>query len=207
MDNDAIFRTYGQSRLNNRQIDELVGLSKGIVADGMVNQTEAEFLQKWLVSNTALNDNPIVGTLLKRVDEMLHDGVLSDEEGGELLDTLHRFNGGDFELGEIQKSSLLPFDDPPPDITFKNKRFCFTGTFAYGPRKECRHAVEKRGGIEGSLTKKTDYLVVGLYATGSWKHSTFGNKIEKAISYRSRDTGIAIVGEQHWFDFVDSIVI
>ena len=38
----------GQDRITSRQVDELVGLARGIAADGMVNQSEVEFLQKWL---------------------------------------------------------------------------------------------------------------------------------------------------------------
>jgi hypothetical protein len=48
------------------------------------------------------------------------------------------------------------------------------------------------------LTSDTGYLVIGVYATDSWAHSTFGRKIEKAVTLRDRGRRIAIVGEQHW---------
>ena len=50
---------------------------------------------------------------------MLEDNNLDDEEAQELFDTLHKFGGGDFELGEIQKATRLHFDDPPPSIDFQ----------------------------------------------------------------------------------------
>ena len=131
-----ILNLYSRARLDDRAINELLSLAKGIVADCVVNQKEAEFLQKWLVANTVVKDNPVIATLFKRVNEMLKDNNLDDEEAHELLDTLHKFSGGDFELGEIQKATRLHSDDPPPSIDFQERRFCFTGTFAYGSRDE-----------------------------------------------------------------------
>ena len=197
-----IFNLYSRARLDDRAINELLGLAKGIAADGVVNQKEAEFLQKWLVANTAVKDNPVIATLFKRVNEMLEDNNLDDEEARELLDTLHKFGGGDFELSEIQKATRLHFDDPPPSIDFQARRFCFTGTFAYGSRSDCSRTVESLGGTAGSLTKTTDYLVVGIYATDSWAHSSFGRKIEKAVQYREDGSGIAIVSEEHWIEYL-----
>ena len=197
-----ILNLYSRARLDDRAINELLGLAKGIVADGVVNQREAEFLQKWLVANTAVKDNPVIATLFRRVNEMLEDNNLDDEEARELLDTLHKFGGGDFELGEIQKATRLHFDDPPPSIDFQERWFCFTGTFAYGSRSDCSRTVESLGGTAGSLTKATDYLVVGIYATDSWAHSSFGRKIEKAVQYREDGSGIAIVSEEHWIEYL-----
>ncbi len=197
-----ILNLYGRARLDDRAINELLGLAKGIAADGVVNQREAEFLQRWLVANTAVKNNPVIATLLRRVNEMLEDNNLDDEEARELLDTLHKFGGGDFELGEIQKATRLHFDDPPPSIDFQERRFCFTGTFAYGSRSDCSRTVESLGGTAGSLTKATDYLVVGIYATDSWAHSSFGRKIQKAVQYREDGSGIAIVSEEHWIEYL-----
>ena len=56
----------------------------------------------------------------------------------------------------------------------------------------------ERGGSSGSLTKATDVLVIGMYATESWKHSSFGTKIIKAVDMREDGVPIAIVCEDHW---------
>ena len=37
-------RRYNAARLSDRAIDELIGLSRGVIADGVVTQEEAEFL-------------------------------------------------------------------------------------------------------------------------------------------------------------------
>jgi len=202
MSDALLHRLFNKARLNDRQVNELVGMAHGIIADGIVNQDESEYLQKWLAANTAVSDNPVVMTLLTRVSDMLRDGKLDREEAGDLFDTLRRFSGGDFELGEILKSTTLPLDDPQPSLDFNDRHFCFTGTFAFGSRRDCEAAVIERGGIAGSLTKATNYLVIGVYATESWAHSTYGRKIEKAVSMRDNKVPIAIVSEPHWVEHI-----
>src|SRR5881394_940824 len=44
---------YCARMVTDRQIDELIGLCKGVIADGVLNQQEAEFLRDWLKSNRA----------------------------------------------------------------------------------------------------------------------------------------------------------
>jgi len=200
---EDLHRIYGRARLDDRQINEMIGLAHGLVADGVINQAEAEYLQKWLVAHQDVSRNPVTSNLLIRVNQMLVDKVLDAEESRELFETLQKISGGDFELGEVLKSSSLPLDAPPPSIVCADGRFCFTGTFAFGSRSECESAVTRRGGHAGSLTMQTNYLVIGIYATGSWKHSSWGNKIERALEIKSQGIPIAIVGEQHWRQFIE----
>lgn len=193
-----IHRIFNRARIDDRLANELIGIARGLVADGKINQQEAEYLQTWLAANAHISQNPVVATLLHRVSHMLHDGHLDADEAAELFDTLHRFTGGDSILGEINKASTLPLDQPPPPVAFPGHQFCFTGTFAYGTRADCETAVANLGGTAGGLTKKTDYLVIGIYATDSWAHSAYGRKIEKALEMRAHGAPIRIIGEQHW---------
>ncbi|MGS1017093.1 BRCT domain-containing protein [Allosphingosinicella humi] len=132
----------------------------------------------------------------------MSDDVLDAEECRELLDTLNSFSDRDFELGEVLKSTTLPLCQPAPELTFVSQLYCFTGTFNYGRRPYCEQAVIDRGGACGSLTKKTDVLVIGVYATESWKHSSFGNKILRACEMRDAGVPISIVSEEHWSKYL-----
>lgn len=196
--NDTFYNQVGNDRITSRQIDELIGLARGLVADGTVNQAEVEFLHKWLVANSGLSDTPILRTLYYRVNEILSDGRVDEEEKAELLDTLNRFSNRDFELGETLKATTLPLCNPAPALSFPGANYCFTGTFNYGQRRHCEKAVTDRGAFAGGLTQKTNVLVIGVYATDSWKHSSFGNKILNAVEFRSRGLPISIVSEEHW---------
>lgn len=195
---DQLLNRLGDDRITSRQVDELLGLARGLAADGDLNQSEVEFLQKWLAANVAISQQPVVRTLYQRINEVLADGVLDPDEKATLLDTLNSFSSRDFELGEVLKSTTLPLCDPAPPLSFTGATYCFTGTFIYGQRKDCERAVIERGGTCGGLTRKTEVLVIGAYATESWKHSSFGNKILKATAWRSEGRPIALVSEKHW---------
>jgi len=89
--------------------------------------------------------------------------------------------------------------NPPPVVTFSDSTFLFTGTFAYGVRKDCHAVTENLGGIiSKGVNKKLNYLVIGSYVTDSWAHETFGRKIEKAMDYRDTTPSLKIISEEHW---------
>ena len=68
---------YNVRSVQQRTIDTLIDISKGIVADGAVNQKEAETLLSWLgVNEVTVAENPVTCQLLERVEEMLEDNVL-----------------------------------------------------------------------------------------------------------------------------------
>lgn len=195
---EAMHVRFGNDRIESRQIDELIGLARGLIADGIINHQEVEFLQKWLVANGAVTGQPIISTLYKRVTEILADGIVDHIEMSELIDTLNRFATGDFELGETLKATSLPLNSPAPILSFTGQTYCFTGTFIFGKRKHCEDAMLERGAMIGGMTKKTNVLVIGAYATDSWKHSAFGNKILQACGLRDSGHPIALVSEEHW---------
>lgn len=203
MTSDDPYIKYNVRSVQQRTVDTLIGISKGIVADGVVNQKEAEALLSWLaVNNETVAENPVTYQLLERVEEMLEDNVLDVEEAQELHSILTGLSGGISEGGEFSKSATLPLDDPAPPIVFEGRRFLFTGTCMYGNRPKCRGAVTERGGINvSSVTFDLSYLVIGYYVTPSWKHQSFGNKIEKAMLYRDNPkSSLAIIGEEHWMN-------
>ncbi|WP_255854740.1 BRCT domain-containing protein [Marinobacterium rhizophilum] len=180
-------------------MDTLIGLSKGLAADGKVNQAEAEFLYSWLVQNQQVSLNPIIFNLLDKVGSMLEDGVLDNDESAELLTILRSISGEESIIGELSKTSSLPINQPLPSLVFNNSTFLFTGTCAFGTRKQCQEAIESLGGVNAkSVTKTLDYLILGTYVTDSWVHESFGRKIEKAMQYRDGGVPLAIITEEHW---------
>jgi NAD-dependent DNA ligase len=202
MTEEQLHNLFGRERISSRQIDELTGLARGLCADGVLNQAEVEFLQGWLAVNSDITQSPVIDRLYKRVCEVLADGVADDIECEELLHTLKAFSGGDAEIGEALKSTTLPLCDPAPDLSFPGQSYCFTGTFSFGRRPICEAAVVERGGSCGSLTRKTNVLVIGIYATESWKHSAFGHKIMRASELRDEGVPISIVSEDHWVRYL-----
>lgn len=194
-----IFTKFNRNNIQDRQIDTLIGLSKGLAADGKVDQSEAEFLLSWLIQNRQASDNPIIENLLNKVIIMLEDGVLDKEESAELLNILRSISGESSNIGELAKTTSLPINNPAPSIIFENNSFLFTGTCAFGTRKQCQEAIDSLGGINAkSVVKTLNYLVLGTYVTDSWAHENFGRKIEKAMEYRDNGIPLVIITEEHW---------
>jgi hypothetical protein len=58
------------------------------------------------------------------------------------------------KIGEVEFISVAPAVRSGPAVSFGGSTFCFTGTFAFGSRKDCENAVIGLGGIPESLTQK-----------------------------------------------------
>ena len=199
MHSDAWWRTFNTKPMADRQIDQLIGLAQGILADGIVNQAEAETLQSWLRANQA-TDNPYVSRLLDQVEDVLKDGILDEDEGRALHDALMSWTGGGGTDGEEATTASLPLDPDPRIVRIAGNIFVFTGTCVFGTRTMMHDATIRAGGtVERNITKQTNFVVLGTYVTPAWAHQSFGRKIEKAMEYRDRKgTGLQIVHEEDW---------
>ena len=189
---------FSQARLNDRQVTEMIGLARGLIADKQLNDAEVEYFYKWLAASEGAVENPLLSKLFDRISEILSDDIVDDDERAELISTLNSLCNNDFEIGEMLKATTLPLCSPEPHIAFDQTRFTFTGTFSFGTRKQCETAVINRGATAGSLTKSTDYLVIGEYATDAWQQSSFGRKIEKGMGWRDAGHPISIISEVYW---------
>lgn len=190
---------FNRKNIQDRTIDTLIGLSKGLIADGKIVQEEAEFLMSWLIQNQQSIDIPVIKNLLLKVETMLEDGNLDHDESTELFSILRDFAGNTSEVGEISKTTNLPINSPQPSITFAAKSFVFTGTFAFGKRQQCMDATNSLGGrCPSKVTQSLDYLVLGYYVTDSWAHESFGRKIEAAMKLQDNGCPLVIISEEHW---------
>jgi NAD-dependent DNA ligase len=200
MADNEMLNVFGGARIDDRTIAEVIGIAHGMLADGAINQAEVQYLQRWLDARSHVTSNPVVRVLRDRIALIMADGIMDADEARDLMSTLTAFVGGELEEGELTKSSSLPLCAPAPTMSFYGAPICFTGTFAFGTRKDCEAAVIPLGAVPGSLTAETQYLVVGAYATESWAQSAFGRKIEKAAEMRAGGRPIRIVGEAHWVE-------
>ena len=198
-----LIQAFRSEAVIDRQIDELIGIVKGVMADGMVHQGEVEFLLAWLEANRSALDKWPAKAIYPRLKAALADGNMDQEEEREILDLLLSTVGGNTApmQGHASNSSSLPYTEPPTPIVFDTRLFCFTGKFQSGSRQWCESQVVSRGGVPvSSISKKLHYLVIGEIGSRDWMHSTHGRKIEKAMEYNGEGHSIAILSEQHWFE-------
>lgn len=199
---DLLISVYRHAAVADRQIDELIGIVKGVMADGIVTQGEVEFLLRWMEANRQAANLWPAKALYPRLAQVVAKGFMNLHEEREMLDLLMRTIGGNTapHVGFSSNSTKLPLTEPVEPLSFEGRAFCFTGTFHSGSREWCHsQVIDRQGRSIGNITKKLDYLVIGDLGTETWAHSTHGRKIEKAIAYNTAGCRIAIVSEEHWY--------
>ena len=188
-----------QGAVGARTLDELIGLCKGIIADGVVCQSEAVFILNWLEANKHIAHEFPANVLYPRLVEMLADNKLDVAESKELLDMLMKMTGERGFGGAVPMPCTIAFNDPLPIFAFDDTEFCLTGEFAYGRRKDVESRISTLGGkLLKSVVKRGCILVVGCMGSGAWLHSTHGTKMLDAVSFREQGHPVIIVPEEHW---------
>ena len=181
-------------------VDELLGICKGIIADGKVVPNEADYLKIWLEKNRQLTGVWPANVLSHRIASIYADGVVDEEEQGQLAALLSSITGEKpgFE-DAIKLVTSVAIDLPEPRVEFEGKSFCLTGRFAYGHGEKCVEAIESRGGTCHEFPNlETDYLVLGALGGKGWEMSNKGKKIEFVVTNPEARTHTAIISEENW---------
>lgn len=190
-----------RERRTDRACAQLLGLIAGVTADGHLHDLEIQFLRTWLAEKQGDGEQHwLLTQVATHIDRILADGVITDTERAELLAVLQEAGGTDFaETGSVTAETLaFPADDC--EVAFGGNTFCLTGKFHHGSRSDCEAATTAAGGAcAGNVTRSTRYLVIGeAGATVSWKHASYGNKIDAAMKLKEGGHPIRIVGESVW---------
>ena len=197
-------KVFHKDAIQDRHIDELIGICRGISADDKILTIEAQFLLKWIEDHRAYATQYPFDILYIRLSEMLEDNILDIDEQRELLETIKSFTGDiKKDVPVPNKSTSLPLTIPEPFLFIEGSTFVFTGIFTVGSRKRCEEIVVELGGeMHKTIKKNTDYLVIGDIGSESWAHSTHGRKIEKALQYMKKGIEIDIISEHHWIKHI-----
>lgn len=181
---------------------EMVGLVRGVIADGSVSSEEAHRLSEWAKENPEIATRYPANLLARRLERIFTDGRADKRERKRLAAMLAQLAenpsgfGGGYPL-----ATDLPITDPAPEVIFEGQTFVFGGEMAYGPVRACEREVRERGGIsERSINRRTDYLVIGAMAADDWSQASFGELIDEVVEYGERGVPIPIITEAHWAD-------
>jgi hypothetical protein len=191
---------FNRARRAERDLSEFLGLAKGVLADGTVTSAEADMVRGWTVAHHDAVEQWPLNLLSQRLKRIYADGRIDDAERVELTEILTSIVGGTagIVLGE-DASTELPIDPPPHTLVWSGSVVVFTGKFAIGTRAECERVAGVLGATcDSSLTKRTDYLIIGTFGSRDWVHTSFGRKIQKAVDLRGSGRKPLIVAEEHW---------
>ena len=166
-------------------------------------------LEAWLEQNTHLSTYYPYDEIRSLILSIVSDGKIEEEEILILKAYLNQFvnienqeiaKQIDAETADINISGHCTSD---PNIDFDGKTFCVTGVLKSGNRAELENLISDMGGIPvKSVSKKTDYLIVGDNGNQSWAFACYGRKVEKALEMRKAGHQICLV---HEYDLMDAI--
>lgn len=178
-------------------IAELVGIIRGVVADGRVSSEEATHLVEWTRNHPGVSERWPADMLARRLEEIFRDGRVDTREKRLLEAILGQLAENTGGLARL--ATDLPIDRPAPAVRFRGRTFVFAGEMAYGPRRACEREVEELGGLcERSVSRRTDYLVIGSLAAEDWSQEGFGSYVDDVVRLRERGVQVAIVAEARW---------
>lgn len=178
----------------------MVGLVRGVIADGKVSTDEAERLSEWARENPEIATRYPANLLARRLERIFMDGRADRRERDRLADVLSQLAenpsgfGGGYPL-----ATDLPLTEPAPEVVFEGQTFVFGGAMAYGPVHACEREVRERGGTcERTINRRTDYVVIGAMAANDWSQAAFGHLVDEVVQYAERGVPIAVISEEHW---------
>ncbi len=185
----------------SERINEFIGFISGISVDDEVNIEEFNMLIEMMKSMDDISDKFPLNVVKKNIEVILEDGIVDPEELEQLCDLLKAISGTDFTNdGVAVGGSTSLFDDELDSI--ENKNVCLTGKFLTGTRKKVIEELIKLGAcVSANVTKETDILLIGIFSSRDWIHTSAGRKIEKAVKLREQGKDISISSEVRVFQF------
>lgn len=191
----------------------LQGICHGILADGIITDKEIYDLQNWLNENEYLNTYYPYDEIRSLIISVLSDSIIDNEERTILMAYFNQFvTIQDDEIRQKIKDSTVDVTisglcTSEPDVIFEGRTFCITGVLQRGNRENLQRDIIKLGGIPTeSISKKTDYLIVGDNGNPAWAFSCYGRKVEKAINLRKEGHTIILIHEFDFSDIIDDLI-
>ena len=187
-------------------IQRLHAILGGIAADGAITEAELIGLSEWLSDHEHLRTcwpYEEVGSLIT--------GVLSDKK----IDSAEQKLLEEFftEFTSILDSrtivspkltiggNVVGLCAVCPEITFSDRRFCFTGTSYKYTRSEFSGLIAQLGGeVVNSVSTKLDYLIIGADGNPCWAYACYGRKVERAVELRKAGARLLLVHENDFHD-------
>ncbi len=166
-------------------INLLIGLCKGLIADRNLSECEIKYLNWWLTVNGTLKNNYPGKHIYECVTKVLADGVITSEESSFLYNELVEFTGCDIDSGVVDGiTTKLPTENVDSSA-ISGSTFCLTGKFLSGKRADIAVKIEVSGGIiDKAVRQKTNFLVVGTLSSRDWIYSSYGRKIEQTLEWK-----------------------
>ena len=176
------FVTDGHNTPETVCLQQLIGILKGVSADGRINRLEAQNLLAWIEEFDQSDSNPdfeLVGSELRAA---LQEEIIDSSRESRLLSLFKRI--------------INPVEACSTDVVFAGKKFVLSGNFTYGLKSDVEAIIKSRGGeIANNVSGKVAYVVVGNEGSSEYAHGNYGTKVKKAMELQDKGKPIRIIAE------------
>lgn len=183
------------------ELAEMLGLIRGVLADGSISSAEATHLTCWVQAHPSVVARWPGNVLTQRLTEIFRDGRMDARERARLSDLLARIasNSTGASSPAFSTETDLPLSRPAPVVRFEGRTFVLAGEMRHGPHSACAREITELGGrCDRSVSRRTDYVVIGGSAAGDWFQTGFRDVLDDVVRYRARAVEIAVISEDHW---------
>lgn len=191
-------------RKTNRAIEHLMGMITGMVADAELRDSEILLLRTWLTEHPEALEVFPGSIVARKVQAVLEDGVITEDERTHLLETLTGLAATEFSLtgSASPEVASLPIEDAVT-IDLADSVVCLTGEFLYGTRAACERLIMATGAMcTDTVSKKVNILAIGTKVSPNWAHTSFGRKIQRAVALQEEGHPIEIISEKRLMEAI-----
>lgn len=183
----GLAREFAESRASKKEtlaMQELLGILRGVSADGEINVSEARNLIDWIGEHEEISSDPCIQPVFSIVGESLADGVITPEEHASIMGAV------DGVLNPKCEGS----------VEFKGNRFVLSGDFVHGSKKDVGEYIASKGGeVSNSVSKKCRYVVIGDSGSEKYAFGNYGTKAKKALELKSNGVNIDVIHESELY--------
>lgn len=187
------------------QRHELEGFLSGVASDGVLNDQEIGALSQWLNQNESIRQIWPASVVVNRLNHILDDGIITEEERQDLLLTIGQITGQVVDENSVgYEASTEVWEDKVYDLRVSGSTFCLTGDFVSGDRSSVDTMLRCLGAeTSPNVNSQVDYLVIGTLASRKWLYTSHGRKIEKALHLKRQGGSIKTITERSLLKFTE----
>lgn len=177
---------------NTKRVSVIIDYVKDLTSLKSIDIEKIKEIIDYINNSSSSTDDKFINYTKEVLESIIADGIIDNEE----LLSLENF------ASKLQN----PISDDP-EITIAGKCYVLTGDFNIdGSRDAISYLIKQEGGrVTGSVSSKTDYVVMGSLGSSDYGLGSYGNKVKRAIEDQCLGkSNVQIISEDQFFEFINN---